>query len=147
MSLGRRIVEQMFERDKVETEQAEIPAGLAEMEPGPVLAALLSSLSVSQLTGYQRIVVMRAHQKLASHYQASVYADMASVSEMMNQLDPDPALAWESAAAEIRAALRLTRRAAEAELCLALDLVERLPAVGKWKERPTRGGEREGRCI
>ena len=41
----------------------------------------------------------------------------------------DRALATASAAAEIRAALRLTRRAADAELSLALDLRHRLPRV------------------
>jgi hypothetical protein len=54
---------------------------------------------------------------------------MAAVSDAMHEMDDDPVLANEAAAAEIRAALRLTRRAAESELDLALFLRRRLPCV------------------
>jgi hypothetical protein len=54
---------------------------------------------------------------------------MAAVSDSLHEIDDDPALATESAAAEIRVALRLTRRAADTELNLALDLGRRLPRV------------------
>ena len=54
---------------------------------------------------------------------------MASISDLMNETDNDPEIAFESAAAEIAAALRLTRRAADSDLALALDLKQRLPRV------------------
>jgi len=104
-----------------------IPHRLDEMEPGPVLAAFLSTIDVGELSGYDRIVVLRAHRRMASHYQARTYEDMAAVADAMGESD-DP-LAVESAAAEIRVALRLTRRAADSELAFAFVLKERLPRV------------------
>ncbi|MFW2340864.1 MAG: DUF222 domain-containing protein [Acidimicrobiia bacterium] len=108
-----------------------IPAGLDAIEPGPVLAAFLSSIDVSRLSGFDRIVVLRARRRLVSHYQAQLYGDMAAVSDAIEDLDgsDDPEAVWDGAAAEIRAALRLTRRAADTELGVALDLRERLPRL------------------
>jgi hypothetical protein len=54
---------------------------------------------------------------------------MAAVSDAIEDLDDDPELAGAAAAAEIRAALQLTRRAADTELSLALDVRRRLPRV------------------
>ncbi|NNC39518.1 MAG: DUF222 domain-containing protein [Acidimicrobiia bacterium] len=106
-----------------------IPHGLDEMEPGPFLAAILAHVDVNRLSGHDRIVVLRARQKMLSHYQAQLYGDMAAVSDAIEDLDgpDDPEAIWDGAAAEIRAALRLTRRAADTELGVALDLRERLP--------------------
>jgi hypothetical protein len=57
-----------------------------------------------------------------------MYEDMAAVAESLD--DPnDVQLAAEAAAAEIRAALRLTRRAADSELSFAMDLRQRLPRL------------------
>lgn len=106
-----------------------IPCGLDAMEPGPALAAILSSIDVDEVSGCDRIVVLRAHQRMASHYQAHVYADMSSVVDAMADEGDDEQWAAESAAAEIRGALRLTRRAADLELALALDMRRRLPDV------------------
>ena len=106
-----------------------IPAGLDRMEPGPILGVLLSAIDVSRLSGWQRVVVLRAHHKMASHYQAQVYEDMALVADSMTEIDDDPQVASEAAAAEVRAALRLTRRSADIELALALVLTRRLPKV------------------
>ena len=108
-----------------------IPAGLDDMEPGPVLAAFLSAIDVDELTGYDRIVVLRAHQRMASHYTAHVYADMASVADVLADENEKPVWTLDAAAAEIRAALTLTRRAADAELAFALELEERLPRVAQ----------------
>ncbi|CAN5308176.1 hypothetical protein BH24ACT7_BH24ACT7_24090 [soil metagenome] len=99
------------------------------MEPGPILGVLLSAIDVSRLSGWQRVVVLRAHHKMASHYQAQVYEDMALVADSMTEIDDDPQVASEAAAAEVRAALRLTRRSADIELALALVLTRRLPKV------------------
>lgn len=102
---------------------------LDQLPPGPALAALLAAIDEHGITPENRVVVMRARQRLASHYAAGVYADMTAISDAMQDIDDDPQIAHESAAAEIRVALRLTRRAADAELDLALDLRRRLPAV------------------
>lgn len=94
------------------------------------LAAYLGGIDVTKASPHDQIVVMRARQRMASHYDAQVYESMASVADAMtNSADDDPQLAAEAAAAEIRVALRLTRRAADAELGLALELRQRLPRV------------------
>lgn len=102
---------------------------LDHLKPGPALAALLAAIDQHEIPAEDRVVVMRARQRLAAHYAAGVYADMAAISDAMHDIDDDPEIAHESAAAEIRVALRLTRRAADTELDLALDLRRRLPAV------------------
>jgi hypothetical protein len=104
-----------------------IPAGLGEMEPGPVLAAWLSSIDVTAVSGHDRVVVLRAQQKMASHFQAQGYEAIAAVLDHMGEIEDDPRSAGEAAAAEIGAALRLTRRAADVELTMAIDLRRRLP--------------------
>jgi len=106
-----------------------IPDGLDEMEPGPVLAAFLATIDVGEASGHDRVVVLRAHQRMVSCYTAHVYEDMAALVDHMHDLGDDPQLAEESASAEIRAALRLTRRAADTEMGWALDLKQRLPEV------------------
>jgi hypothetical protein len=111
----------------LEAEVVSVPSGLDEMEPGPVLAAWLSSIDVNQVSGYHRIVVLRAQQKMASHFQAQVYEAIAAVSDHMLSIEDDPRSAAEAAAAEIGVALRLTRRAADVELTMAVDLQRRLP--------------------
>jgi hypothetical protein len=107
----------------------EIPEGLDQIGPGPVLAALLSTVEVSDLSGYDRIVVLRADQRMASHYQARTYQDMASVADIISEEEGEAVFAFDASAAEIRAALCLTRRAADSELSFALDLKQRLPMV------------------
>ena len=102
---------------------------LEGVAPGPDLATILSRIDVSELSGYDRVVVLQAHRKMASHHAAYAYQAMASISDVMHEVDTDYELAHRAAAAEIRAGLSLTRRAADAELDLALDLVHRLPRV------------------
>jgi hypothetical protein len=106
-----------------------IPSGLDAMEPGPILAAFLSSIDVNRISGYNRIVVLRAHQRLVSHYTASMYADMAAVVDVLDDDDTKRWDAAEAAAAEVRAALHLTRRCADTEVGIALELQTRLPQV------------------
>ena len=119
------IIEHMF--DHVEG----IPAGLDRMEPGPALAGFLASIDVDRVSGHDRVVVLRAHQRMASHYQAQVYAAMASVADHMERAEfvDEPELSWDAASTEIRAALRLTRRSADTQLDLSLRLRQRLPRV------------------
>jgi hypothetical protein len=106
-----------------------IPPGLDEMEPGIELAALSGGIDVNRVSPYDRIVVLRVRQRLASHFKAQVYESMVSVVDAMEH-DPDEEnWATEAAAAEIRVALRLTRTAADTELRFALELQRRLPQV------------------
>jgi hypothetical protein len=106
-----------------------IPSDLDERQPGLFLTAHLSKIESKDLSGYERVLVLRAYQRMVSYFQAQVYEEMASIWDEMGQIDADPNVAAESTAAEIRAALRLTRRAADSELAFALDLRQRLPRV------------------
>lgn len=126
MSHTGRIIERMFER-----EFDPIPPGLDEMEPGSVLAAYLSSIDPQRVSAHDRVIVLRATQRMASHIQAKVYGAMSAISDAMESLPVDEELTWDAAATEIQAALRLTRRAAESELAIAHDLAERLPALSE----------------
>jgi len=108
-----------------------LPSDLDGIEPGLVLGAFLSSVDIDDLSGHDRVVVLRAHQRMASHYAAKVYEDMVSIVDAYGDLGHDTRSAADGAAAEIRTALTLTRRAADAELGFALELEERLPRVAQ----------------
>ncbi|HSJ71594.1 MAG TPA: DUF222 domain-containing protein [Acidimicrobiia bacterium] len=114
-----------------------IPTGLEEMEPGILLAAMLTKIDVHGLSGHDRVIVLRAHQRMASHHNAKLYEAMGAITdtyvaeaEVAESESPGQyAAVCEDAAAEIRVALRWTRRAADSELSFALDLRRRLPLV------------------
>jgi hypothetical protein len=103
--------------------------GLDRMAPGPILGTYLATINVAELSGYDRVVVLRAHQRMVSHYQAKLYDDMVAVREVFTEAGDDPLDASMTAASEIRAAMNLTRRSADIELSFALDLAQRLPRV------------------
>ncbi|MFO7548768.1 MAG: DUF222 domain-containing protein [Acidimicrobiia bacterium] len=110
-----------------------IPPGLDMWEPGPVLAAILSSIEVDALTGHDRVVVLRAHQRLASHHQAECLQARSAITDAYRDelAIAEEEFAWEVAEAEVRAALRLTRRAASSDMTLAHHLHHRLPEVAR----------------
>ncbi|MGH3770957.1 MAG: DUF222 domain-containing protein [Pseudonocardiaceae bacterium] len=110
-----------------------IPEGLAGIAPGPELSRVLAGLELSRLSGFDCVEVLKAQYRQANHERARVMAAMAEVGvcgpvpvdeELRRMAVPD-----EFSADEIRAALVLTRRAADAQFGLAYDLVKRLPAV------------------
>jgi hypothetical protein len=106
-----------------------VPTGLDSVPPGYVLAAILDDIDLGSCSGYDRIRVLQAYERMRSHYAARRFHAMASVVAAFRD-DPDEAdFAEEAAAAEVAAALRLTRRAADVELSLALELQRRLPTV------------------
>ena len=109
----------------------QIPDRLDAMPPGPELGRLLDEIDVDDLSGYDRVVVLRAHDRLVSHHQAKRYDAMRAVRDAYGsaQDDPDSLESAADAAAEIRCALHLTRRAADAEMAFSLDLARRLPRV------------------
>ncbi len=114
--------------------EPDMSAQIAGLDPGIMLAAALDSVDLDSLSGSERVSVMVAFQRMASHYQAMLYASMASVAEAVAETvgedaDGDLSLVEDACAAEIRTALKLTRRAADSELAIARGFRERLPAV------------------
>ncbi|MQA12935.1 MAG: DUF222 domain-containing protein [Pseudonocardiaceae bacterium] len=109
-----------------------IPEDLADMAPGPELAAVLAGIELSRLSGFDAVEVLRARYRQLNHDRAGLMATMVEVGlcdigpddELPRRATPD-----EFAADEVRAALVFTRRAAEGQLWLAYDLCSRLPAV------------------
>ncbi|MCP4966346.1 MAG: DUF222 domain-containing protein [bacterium] len=106
-----------------------IPENLEAMPPGYVLAAVLDDIDIDTCDGYDRIRVLRAHQRMASHYQARTYHTMTTVVDAMADDAGGEDFAEEAAAIEVATALRLTRRAADIEMRFAIDLQRRLPQV------------------
>ncbi|MDA2979650.1 MAG: DUF222 domain-containing protein, partial [Actinomycetota bacterium] len=107
-----------------------IPFDLDDWEPGPVLAAFMSGVDVDRLSGEERVVLLRTHQKLVSHFTSKAYEDMVAIADALEASEGSSrASAVEFAEAEVRAALNLTRRAAQNEMAFALDLQARLPIV------------------
>ena len=121
----------MFEGELKENHRSVFPAGLLDQEPGPELAAFLSVADPGELSGYDQVLVLQAHQKLASHFAAKAYENMAELAEIMVEWDGELEFGLDAAAMEVQSALRLTRRMAETEVDFAHILKTRLPAVGE----------------
>ena len=121
----------MFESELKENHRSVFPAGLLDREPGAELAAFLSVADPGELSGYDQVLVLQAHQKLASHFAAKAYENMAELAEIMVEWDGELEFGLDAAAMEVQAALRLTRRMAEIEIDFAHVLKHRLPAVGR----------------
>jgi hypothetical protein len=109
-----------------------IPEGLAAVAPGPELAGVLAGIELSRLSGYDCVEVLKVRYRQLNHERARLMATMVEVGlcgigpddELPRTVIPD-----EFTADEIRAALVLTRRAADSQFWLAHDLLTRLPAV------------------
>jgi len=110
-----------------------VPPGLDAVTPGPVLAGWLSSIDVSRVSPHDRIVVLKAHDRLVSHFQAKRYRDMVAVADAEADLWQDHGglvhHADEAGGVEVGAALTLTRRGADIEMTMALSLFRRLPRL------------------
>ncbi|MGH3814319.1 MAG: DUF222 domain-containing protein [Pseudonocardiaceae bacterium] len=108
-----------------------IPEGLAEIPPGPRLAAALAGLDLSRLSGFDCVEVLKARYRQLSHDRAQLMATMVEAG--LRRPGPDDlaraSIPDEFSPDEIRAALVLTRRAAEDQFWLAHDLIVRLPEV------------------
>ena len=115
-----------------DTRDHTIPEGLDGIAPGILLAGILSEIDVHRLSGHDRVVVLRAHQRMASHHNAKLYEAMGAITDAY-AADPEAPTEYaevcEDAAAEIRVALRWTRRATDKELSFALDVRRRQPGV------------------
>jgi hypothetical protein len=123
---------QEWNTERVEDDRQVLP-DLASFPPGPFLAAILQAVDRSRLNGFDLVEVLKARERLVAHYQAGAQADMVEISHAApGEVDCDVERldeAFEYAADEIRAALTLTRKAAETRLDYATDLVSRLPRV------------------
>jgi len=107
-----------------------IPPNLDVLEPGLVLAGFLASIDVSEVSGSDQMIVMRAHRRMVSHYQGLMYRDMSVVTQTITDTTgDDPVGAAQAAEAEIGVALHMSRRATENELAFALNLAKRLPRL------------------
>jgi hypothetical protein len=109
------------------SEEDRLPMGVDEWEPGPVLAVLLSTVDIAKLPDSDQVTALRAHQRMASHHQARMYEAMIALSESLAEELGDIGVGDEAAVAEIRAALRLTRRAAQHQMGMAYSIRSRLP--------------------
>ncbi len=110
-----------------------VPENLEAVPPGAVLAAMLDDIDLEACSGYDRVRVLKAHERMRSHYAAGSYRAMSAVVESLKDVYGEDADLVDKAAvagsAEIAAALHLTRRTADGELSLALELQRRLPQV------------------
>jgi len=114
-----------------------IPDNLDVVKPGPVLAGWLASIDVSAVSPFDRTVVLKAHNRMASHYRAQMYRDMAAIADGEADLrgqDMPLHTTDEAAGAEVGVALRLTRRGADIEMAFALGLFRRLPRLARMLE-------------
>ena len=107
----------------------ELPVNLGSMEPGPILAVVLGHIDIERCSPFDRICVLQAQERLLSWAHAQRYRTMAAIVDTIDPEDMSAEYAEDAAAMEVAAALRLTRRASEAEMGYALDLKRRLPSV------------------
>jgi hypothetical protein len=95
-----------------------------------VTGSVLSTIDRVRLSQPDRVTVMQGWARQLAHVQAELYASMVAVADAAAETaGGDVELAQDLAASEIRAALTLARRAADAQLDLARNLIERHPKV------------------
>ncbi len=105
-------------------------AALATIPAGPRLALALAALDFTALTGFDMPLVVKARYRQGNHERAQL---LETVFEVMRRKDPefgaDDYGTDQVGMHELRAALAMTRKAANTLCALALDLKLRLPAV------------------
>ena len=109
---------------------ADAVTGLVHIPSGPSLAAALACLDLRVLTGSQVVDVLKARYRQNNHDRAQLFAVIAEVMHRgqaaSTAFEEYPG---EFASDEVRAALVLTRRAADSLCDLAESVVRRLPTV------------------
>lgn len=110
-----------------------LPTDIEHMTAGLALARLLEGVDRSRLNGHELVSLVQARAREVSRLQAEFYADVLELAYTPPCHPDDPPERTDGldteTADEIRAALPLTRRAAEIQLDLAWRLVKRIPAV------------------
>jgi Domain of unknown function (DUF222) len=99
----------------------QMPEDFETIPVGPELAARLASVDREALSDKDRLRLLQARHRLASHVQGELFADLHAVGR--DEQDP-----W-AAAEAVASVLRWTPPAAGVELAHARRLVEDLPAV------------------
>lgn len=105
---------------------------LESLGPGEELGRLLEMIDRTHLNGHELVTLLAARARQVAHLQAEVYSDILEMALSPgggpDDLPERTDVVDESAVEELRACLRLTRRAATSMLDLSCDL-ERLPMV------------------
>ena len=109
------MVERMF--DKM------VPENMEEIPPGPELGRVLASLDWDHLSDHDLIRALQAQDRQVSHYQAGRAWTINKVVARYQEAYP------KGAAAEVGAALCLTRQSAESETGFSVELLRHRPAV------------------
>jgi hypothetical protein len=107
-----------------------LPDDVAILPAGLSLAAALDGVDRDRLSDEDLIRLAQARQRLVAHLQAQLLADLHAIGQRADAVLCETELErHEFAAAEIGFAMRWTARRASGQLCLADDLVVRLPTV------------------
>ena len=111
----------------------EMVTALAELPPGPRLAAALARVDVAGVPNNALLPLLEAQSRQTAHESARLLAVIAEVGRANPTFDDNAVdrldRPFRHAADEVRAALVWSRRAAESECALAEQLVHHLPAV------------------
>jgi hypothetical protein len=110
-----------------------VPDNLETIPPGPELARVLGDVDWEHLSGYNLVRVLQAQDRQISHYEAARCWTMERIVAIYQDGCRDESLdyheAQDGAAAEIGAALRLTRSAADGATAFAVELCRHHPRV------------------
>ncbi len=117
--------------------ESAIPEGLADVPPGPRLAAMLDGVALGTCGSAQLQVVVAAWSRLLSHVQARFSEALLEAGYAAGDADPGKAAVAgarsrgldDFSGTEVAWSLTWSRQAATAQLDAAHELVERLPAV------------------
>jgi len=125
----------LADSDPLAEERSRLERMVEHVPPGVKLAMLLAGVDRDSLSGYDRVALVKARSLLRSWIDAELLADIDSVTASAEEwvaaevAKGDLHDVFYAAAAEIEAALTLTRRAAEFQTDLADRLCQRLPQV------------------
>jgi hypothetical protein len=122
------------ERVSIALAAVPLPEGLADLQPGPALAATLATVDRSRCSAADVLVLLAARARQVAHDQAQLLADLLEAAR--SEPDAGPAIAArlaepdpEFGADEAAFTLSWSRQAATVFLGVARDLIVRLPAV------------------
>lgn len=107
-----------------------LPNDLETIPPGIFLGAVLATVEVAKLTGFDLVRYVQAAERQVSHANADLYEGIGELGYAdeadTNHRSP---VVVEFVSEELQTALARTRRSADYELGLALDLRHRVPQV------------------